>query len=124
MHRRQLLGRQGEDLAAAHLADAGYEILHRNWQATDVGVRGEIDIVARRGGVLVVCEVKTRRSHRLGTPIEAVGRDKRRRLRRLTGIYLQAHPHDGPVRGDVISVDVVTEVTAADTVVAHLRGVW
>ena len=124
MHRRQLLGRQGEDLAVAHLRDAGYEILHRNWQATGVGLRGELDIIARHGGVLAVCEVKTRRSHRLGTPAESVGHDKRRRLRRLTGAYLQAHPHPGQVRGDVISVDVGSDVAAGDTVVAHLRGVW
>ncbi|HUG84150.1 MAG TPA: YraN family protein [Euzebya sp.] len=124
MHPRQILGREGEDLAATHLTDAGYEILHRNWQATDVGVRGELDIIARHGSVLAVCEVKTRRSHRRGTPIEAVGREKRRRLRRLTGAYLQANPHAGPVRGDVISIDVTSQVSATDTVVVHLRGVW
>lgn len=124
MHRRQILGREGEDLAARHLTDAGYAILDRNWQATDVGLRGELDIIARHGDVLAICEVKTRRSHRRGTPVDAVGYDKRRRLRRLTAAYLQRHPHPGPVRGDVISIDVADAITAADTVVVHLRGVW
>ncbi|CAN5144682.1 YraN family protein [soil metagenome] len=124
MHQRQILGRQGEALAATHLADAGYVILHRNWRATGVGVPGELDIVARRGRTLAVCEVKTRRSRWAGSPAEAVGWDKRRRLRRLTDLYLQTHPHPGPVRGDVITVDVAAEVADDTTVLTHLRGVW
>lgn len=124
MHSRQILGQQGEDLAVAHLTAQGYHVLHRNWRPTGTGARGELDIIARDGSVLAICEVKTRRTWALGSPIEAVAWDKRRRLRRLTGLYLQAFPHPGPVRGDVIGIDVPTEVTASDTVVQHLRGVW
>lgn len=124
MHPRQILGQQGEDLAAAHLTAQGYDVLHRNWRPTGTGARGELDIVARDGEVLAVCEVKTRRNWRAGSPVEAVAWDKRRRLRQLTGLYLAAHPHRGPVRGDVIGIDVATSVIAPDTVVQHLRGVW
>jgi putative endonuclease len=122
MHARQRLGQQGEALAAAHLADQGYAILHRNWRAP--GGRGELDIIAVHGGVLVVCEVRTRRSHRVGSPLESVDWQKRRRLRQLTGLYLQDHPHPGPVRGDVIGIDVATDVGDVGTVVTHLRGAW
>ena len=124
MHRRQLLGRDGEDLAAAYLTDQGYRILERNWRPAGVGLRGELDIIALDGATLVVCEVKTRRSSRAGTAAEAVGRDKRRRLRALTGAYLHANPHRGPVRGDVAAVEVRDTAAGPACRVSHLRGAW
>ena len=52
------VGAYGERLAARYLAEAGLEVLERNWRCA----QGEIDIVARDGDCLVVCEVKTRRA--------------------------------------------------------------
>ncbi len=57
MRAKDALGRYGEDVAARHLVDDGLVLLARNWRCAE----GEIDIVARDGDVLVVCEVKTRR---------------------------------------------------------------
>lgn len=57
-----------------------------NWRCPT----GEIDLIARRGRLLVICEVKTRSSDRFGTPAEAVDARKRVRLRRLAMAYLDA----------------------------------
>lgn len=54
---RQALGRYGEELAARRLTESGMTVIVRNWRCR----AGEIDIVARDGDALVVCEVKTRR---------------------------------------------------------------
>lgn len=81
------LGRAGEERAAAHLSALGYEILDRNWRCP----QGEIDIVARRGRVIAVVEVKTRRSVRFGHPFEAIDDRKRHRLWCLA--YAWAHAH-------------------------------
>jgi len=103
--RRQVLGRQGEDAAAAWYEQAGFTIVARNWRASG----GELDIVARRDGLVAFCEVKTRSSDRFGTPAEAVTAQKCRRLRRLAGQWL-AEQRDRPgaapvdVRIDVASV--------------------
>ena len=51
------LGRQGEALVCKLFRRRGYEILACNWR----GRYGELDIVARDGGVLVFAEVKTLR---------------------------------------------------------------
>ena len=67
MRAKDALGRYGENVAAAHLSDAGLEILARNWRCEE----GEIDIVALDGDCVVVCEVKTRRSLLAGTPAHA-----------------------------------------------------
>jgi putative endonuclease len=95
------LGRFGEETAARHLERAGLVILDRNWRC----VSGELDIVARDGGCLVFCEVKTRSSVAFGTPAEAVGPVKAARIRRLAASWLDGHPQGGaPVRFDVVAV--------------------
>ena len=79
MRAKDALGRYGEDLAVAHLERQGMTILARNWRCE----LGEVDVIARDGARLVVCEVKTRSSERYGSPVEAVGPRKVRRLRQL-----------------------------------------
>jgi putative endonuclease len=98
---RRQLGDHGEDLAAAALKQQGYKVLERNY----VTPLGEIDLVARQGKVLVVVEVKTRKSTRFGSPQEAVSLTKQARLRRLAEYYLKAKRLTGsPVRFDVVAV--------------------
>jgi putative endonuclease len=117
MRAKDVLGQAGEQAAADHLAAAGMRILDRNWRCKD----GEIDIVAADRHVFVVCEVKTRSSARYGTPLEAVGRAKLKRLRRLAVLWLIAHG----VRYDQIRIDVVGliyEGTGGYTI-EHVKGV-
>lgn len=78
----------------------GYEILERNWRRRS----GEIDIIARRALVVVICEVKTRSSRYFGDPSLAVGRDKQSRLRRLAAEWLMENPCRDTVRFDVAEV--------------------
>ena len=71
---------------------------------------------------LVVCEVKTRSGTRYGTPLEAITRAKRDRLRRLAVRWLIAHG----VLFDEVRIDVVGVL--ADRVgraspIEHVRGV-
>lgn len=119
---RAELGRLGEDLAVAHLRRRGYEILARNWRCTKGGVRGELDVVAADGDVLVVCEVKTRRGPHAGGPLEAVTADKLRRLRGLTLAYLAAMGGGWrAIRFDVVGVWFPGHGQPPELV--HLRGV-
>jgi putative endonuclease len=114
---KDAVGSYGERVAARHLVDAGFVVLDRNWRCE----LGEIDIVAREGRVLVVCEVKTRSGTGFGTPAEAVTARKAARLRRLAVRWLQEHPvHPAEVRIDVVGVLRSTRGAAA---VEHLRGV-
>jgi len=61
-------------------------IIARNWRCP----RGELDVVAWRDRVLVVCEVKARRNRAFGDPFEAVTQGKVLRLRRATAAFLGA----------------------------------
>jgi putative endonuclease len=94
------LGINGEDLAARHLVGAGFTLVSRNWRCPV----GEIDIIAHDGADLVIVEVKTRTTTAYGDPVEAVTYRKQRKLRELAALWLQEHPHRGPVRFDVITV--------------------
>ncbi|HLH84379.1 MAG TPA: YraN family protein [Trebonia sp.] len=117
MHAKDILGRDGEQAAVNYLKGCGFRILDRNWRCAE----GEIDIVAVDRHTFVVCEVKTRSGTRYGTPLEAVGRAKRARLRRLAVRWLTAHG----VRFDQIRIDVVGllyEGTGGFTI-EHVRGV-
>ena len=49
---------------------------------------GELDIVARDGGVLVFVEVKARSGSNFGTPFESVTWQKRQRLSQMAASYL------------------------------------
>lgn len=119
--RRGELAREGEDLAARLLTSQGYAILARNWRPTGVGLRGELDIVASRDGVLAIVEVKTRRSARYGGPLGAVTAAKQARIRRLAGAYLQQCGRGaGQVRFDVIGV----VLAGAESAVEHVEGAF
>lgn len=97
--RRRALGAAGEAQAAAWYEARGYEVVARNWRCRD----GELDLVVRRGRVVVFVEVKSRTSARFGAPVEAVTPDKQRRLRRLAMRYLT----DTGTTADELRFDVV-----------------
>ena len=84
-----------------YLSSQGMVILDRNWRCS----MGEIDIVARDGEVVVICEVKTRSSHRFGSPLEAITQHKANRLQRLAFAWLQAQGlGPRPLRFDVVAI--------------------
>jgi putative endonuclease len=112
------VGAYGERVAARILTDAGMRIIDRNWRCR----AGEIDLVALDGATVVFCEVKTRRGDGFGTPVEAVGPAKVRRLRGLAARWLADHPDvRGEVRFDVIAV---RPRAAGSAGVEHLRAAF
>ena len=99
---RRALGIEGETRAAAHLVARGYRIVGRNVRAGRV----ELDLVATRGRLVVIVEVKTRRSRAAGAPEEAVDFRKRERLVRGANAWLAAYPgRVARVRFDVVACE-------------------
>lgn len=118
---RTRIGHYGEQLAAEYLRSAGMVVLDRNWRPRGLGVRGELDLVARDGDELVIVEVKTRRSIAFGAPSEAVTARKLRSLRSLALAWLDDRCIHAPkLRFDVIAV---TLPPAGQPVIEHLRAV-
>lgn len=96
------LGKKGEKIAAAFLEEAGYKILQANYRAG----RGEIDLIVQNNDLLVFVEVKARTSVNFGFPEEAVTKKKAEKLIETATVYLEERSWDGPIRFDIVSVDL------------------
>lgn len=94
------LGKQGEELAAQHLIQKGYEILHRNWR----NGRSEVDIIARVGNDWVFVEVKTRETDYFGYPEEAVDKAKQKQLQKAANAFVEQYPVQGDIRFDIVAI--------------------
>jgi len=81
---RQALGKRAETFVADKLVADGFTILARNAR---VG-RLEIDLIARRGSLVVFCEVRARRRDDFMAPAESLDRRKLERVRRAAGLWL------------------------------------
>jgi putative endonuclease len=115
---RRARGEAAEDGACRHLERSGFTIEERNFR-TRVG---EIDIVARKGDVLVFVEVRSRGDHDFGTPEESVTPAKRRRIVAAARRYLSMVPPSSwrEARFDVIAI----EGSGAAAVLRHYRAAF
>lgn len=94
------LGRRGEEAVRRYLEGKGYRLADRNFRRRG----GELDLIMWDGDVLAVIEVKTRLNLTFGYPVEAVTKEKQRRIRLCTEVYLMERELDVPVRFDVVEV--------------------
>jgi len=113
---RQESGRRAEDLAAEFLRARGCEILERNYRRR----LGELDLIAREGGVLVIAEVRTRAHAAFGSAAASVDRRKQRRITRAAAQLLQQRAELArfPVRFDVL---VVSDLSAPEPRIEWIR---
>jgi putative endonuclease len=79
-------GRHAETLAALLLRLKGYRVLARHWKTP----MGEIDLIARRGRILAIVEVKARSG--AAAAIESLGRRQRLRIGRAALQYQATRP--------------------------------
>ena len=111
--RAERRGRWAEWLCLLHLRMRGWRILARDWRCP----AGEIDIVARRGRVVAIVEVKARGA--IGTAAAALTSRQRRRIARAAEAFLAARPE---LEGLDLRFDVML-VTAFGWP-QHWRGAW
>jgi putative endonuclease len=94
------LGKLGEEMAVEFLQKNGYSILQQNF----VFQKAEIDIIAKKGDVLAVVEVKTRSSIEFGLPQDFVKPKKIQLLVKAINEYILENDLDVDVRFDIISI--------------------
>jgi len=118
--RRQTLGRLGEMLALEHLERLGLVLVARNHRTRF----GELDLVVAGEGLLVFCEVKTRRAGS-GDPWDSLHPAKRAQVRRMARAYLsevEERPRTSVLRFDAIGV--VLDRDGALVRLDHLEGAF
>jgi putative endonuclease len=87
MENNMAIGRRGEAIAANYYQRLGFTVLHRNFRAKG----GELDLVLRRGELLLFVEVKARSKEWEPHAWLPAWARKRKRLRCAIGVYLQQH---------------------------------
>jgi putative endonuclease len=101
---RSELGRAAEDAAARHLEERGYTVVLRNVRVGHL----EVDIVARKGPVVAIVEVRFRGPGAWTSALGSVDPAKRRRIRqagdRIWRRYFKRDPGVERMRFDVIAV--------------------
>lgn len=104
-------GNAGEDMAVRFLINEGHEIICKNYRLRDC----EIDIISKEKAstdifgineYIVFTEVKLRKDINLGSPYEAVGMTKQRKISKaaLHFLHSKGFSTDTPVRFDIISI--------------------
>lgn len=117
---RQRLGLRGESLAAEHFTRLGFAVLRRRHRTRF----GEIDLILSDPGLIVFCEVKTRRLGS-GDPWDALHAGKQAQVRRMAAAWLaeeQDRPRARELRFDAVGV----VIDAHDKLVRldHLEGAF
>lgn len=114
---KQNLGKMGEDIAIGYLKRRGYKVKDRNVR---LGC-GEIDVVCKKNGALILVEVRSKKKGFFYLPEETVGFKKRERLMNLMDEYCEKIKFSGLCRIDVIGVTFNKSTTDAE--LRHYKGV-
>lgn len=105
--RGELLNRRGrgsfyEDICVEYLCDNGFTIIKRNYRCK----LGEIDIIAKKDGIVRFIEVKFRSNGSYGSALEAVDFRKQRRIMRAASCFLNEYGlNDVQCSFDVMTVE-------------------
>jgi len=103
------VGEIGEKLAAKYLRKRGYRIVERNFSTRF----GEIDLIAKKKGVLVFVEVKARLG--FGEPEWGISRNKISKVKKMAEFYLlDESPEYNNLRIDAVCIDLSVDLEAED----------
>lgn len=103
---KQRLGARAESIVCDLLEDRGYAIVARN---VHVG-RNEIDIIARRGRLVIFCEVRARARTDFVSPLATIDAGKVRRVRTAAASWMRSHRRPG----DAMRLDAAAVTFEAD----------
>ncbi|MBY5960217.1 YraN family protein [Membranicola marinus] len=93
-------GDYGERIACRFLESKGYLIQERNWRHSTL----EIDIICRKGDLLIFVEVKYRKDNKYGDPVEFVSSEKMTNISIAAAHYLETIEYSGGIRFDVLGI--------------------
>ena len=95
-----LAGREGEAKAAEYLRKKRYEVIGANYRCRF----GELDLIVKKGDLVIFVEVKLRKNDWFGAASDAVTPAKREKLRKAALSWLAATECTAPTRFDVIEI--------------------
>ena len=115
--KKQVLGREGEEIAENYLKKKGYRLVERNYRCP----LGELDLIALDRRVIVFVEVKTRGDESYGPPLESVHPRKQRKMIKTALFFLSVHKlHNREARFDVVGISFAGQ----EPVVEHIENAF
>jgi putative endonuclease len=117
------VGILGENIASEFLERNGYKILDRNYKFAIFGPqKGEVDIIAKKGGIISFVEVKTVTSEKTFSPEARVDFAKQRKILKTAQSWLMKKkiPLDCPWEIDVVAV--IIDRASKKASVRHLQN--
>ncbi len=120
MNDKKQLGDWGEEQAVRYLRRRGYDIVERNFRCR----QGEIDIIARKRGVVAFVEVKLRKNDRFAEAREFVTVSKQRRIIICAQLWLCRTGCELQPRFDVIEIYAPEGINTAKPDIRHLEGAF
>ncbi len=110
------LGKKGEQIACDFLLKDNYVILEKNYRFQ----KAEVDIIAKKGSILSVIEVKARSTDFFGNPEDFVNPKKIKLLTTAVDNYVVENDLDVEVRFDIIAI----VLTKDKTKIEHLKDAF
>lgn len=100
MGKHNEFGKEGEQIAVDHLIKNGYAIKYKNFRY----LQAEIDIIAQKGGILAIVEVRSRSTNYIENIAETVTPKKIKLLVMAANYYVTDNDLDVDVRFDIITI--------------------
>ena len=94
------IGNWGEAKACEYLQENGFDVLSKNYRYQ----HAEIDVIAKKGNLLIFVEVKTRTGSGFGMPEEFVNYSKAKLILKAAENYIYATNWLAEIRFDIISI--------------------
>ena len=109
-------GLQGEEKAASYLLNNGFVMIERNFRTR----KGEIDIIAKQGSMLIFVEVKTSNVYSEETLEYSVNYRKRNKIITTSRYFLMKNPEydEYEIRYDIIFI------CGQDRKVIHIKNAF
>ncbi len=119
-HDTNNLGRLGEDLAASYLVNNGYKIVQRNYR----NVLGEIDIIAKKKGIVTFVEVKTRDSVHgdYFLPEQSVNFRKQSKLKKLCEMYVNECNYQDNQEWQIDIISILLDKSTQKSTINHIEN--
>ncbi|MDO6470766.1 YraN family protein [Maribacter sp. 1_MG-2023] len=100
MGKHNEFGKEGEQIAVDYLKKNGYVVKYKNYRY----LKAEIDIIAKKGDVLAIVEVRSRSSNFIENIAETVTPKKIKLLVMAADHYVTDNNLDVEVRFDIITI--------------------
>ena len=116
MGKHNELGKKGEQIAVDFLLKNGYTIVERNYRFD----KSEVDIIAQKGDILSITEVKTRSTTDFGNPETFIKPKQIKNLIKAVDEYINENQLDVDVRFDIIAI----VKTKSDYQIEHIKDAF